>query len=165
MPSHDDGERRCGERRRAKTLHGARNEQHRPIGREATHEAGPGEEGEPPEQYSPAPINVAATGRQQHEAPEKKQVAIHDPLQADRRQRQVLLHGGQRNVDDRAIHHDHESAQAGDDRGNGRGYAFAQQRGRVWYCRRHADTPSKHGGFTRRPIFMFGGYRLDSFAI
>ena len=99
----------------AQTLNRPRANQHRLRLRQATAERGQREDGDANEEESPVAEEVAEPATQQQEAAEGEQIGVHDPGERGRRKAKVGANGGQRDIHDSRVEHDHEAAQAEDD--------------------------------------------------
>ncbi len=99
----------------AQTLDRPRADQHRLRLRQATAERGQREDGDTNEEEPPVAEEVAEPATQQQEAAEGEQIGVHDPGQRGWSKAEVRANGGQRDIHDSRIEHDHETAQAEDD--------------------------------------------------
>lgn len=114
---HDEGEGDGGLDGGADALHGARCHQGGGAGRKPARQRGEREEHDAAEEEAARPVQVAHPSTQQKEAPEGEHERVDDPGEARRRETQVGLDGGQRDIDDGGVEHFHQCAEAEHDEG------------------------------------------------
>ena len=111
---HDQRERDRGDDRASDALHRPRADERRLRAREAARERRGGEERDPGEEQPPVAEQVAEPAAEQQEAAERQQVGVHDPGERRLREAEVLADRRQRDADDRHVEHDHQVAEADD---------------------------------------------------
>src|SRR5262249_17829052 len=89
--------------------------QHRLRLREATAERGQCKDGDANEEETPLTEEIAEPATKEKKAAKGEEIRVDDPGQRSRRKPEVRAYGGQRDIDDSRIEHDHEAAQAEDD--------------------------------------------------
>jgi hypothetical protein len=83
-------------------------DQHLPAGGEAAAERRDGEDGDPDDEECAATVRVRELAADQHQRRERQGVPAHDPLELGEADTEVALDGGQRDVHDGVVEHDHE---------------------------------------------------------
>jgi hypothetical protein len=104
----DDGERGGGDQRGAQALEGAGDDEHDVVGRQAADERGDGEDPEPEHEQPAAAQEVGHAAAEQQEAAEDEGVGVDDPREVLAGELELAADGGQRDVHDGGVDHDHE---------------------------------------------------------
>ena len=110
----DDRERRGGDEGAAEPLERPAGDQHSGRLREAVEQRGGAEHDDPGREQPLTTEQVGRAAAEQQEAAEDERVRVDDPLEVRGGEVQPVLNGGQRDVHDGRIEHDHELGEAGD---------------------------------------------------
>ena len=113
---HDQRERDRRDDRSADALHGARADQRGLRAGETARERGGREERDADQEQPPVPEEVTEPAAEQQEPAEREQIGVHDPGEGRLREVEVFPDRRQRDADDRHVEHDHEVAEADDEK-------------------------------------------------
>ena len=109
---HDHAEDHGGGQRAADALHEARADQHALVGATAHSTEAAVKTARPVRKTRRWPIRSPSAAGQQEQAAEGDQVGVDDPGEVALAEAEVVLDGGQRDVHDRGVEHDHQHADA-----------------------------------------------------
>ena len=110
--AHDQGEGDGRHGGATETLHGPADDQERAVGRQTTGDRAQGERDDAAEEDAAVAVEVTEPPAQQQEAAEGQHVGVDHPRQRGLAEAQVGLDGGQGDVHDVRVEHDHQVAQA-----------------------------------------------------
>ena len=108
----EDGQGGRGEHRAAEPLEGAGDDQHGLRVRDPVEQAGEREEREPGQEQAPAAEEIGGAPAEEEESGEGQRIGVDHPLQAARREAEVVADRRQGDVDHRDVEDDHELAEA-----------------------------------------------------